>query len=96
MIAKELNVVGIINVQYAIYRDEVYILEANPRASRTVPIVSKVMGFTLANIATKLMLGKKISDFPELTHASLPYVGVKEAVFPFNMFPKSIRSSGPR
>ncbi len=95
MIAKELNVVGIINVQYAIYRDEVYILEANPRASRTVPIVSKVMGFTLANIATKLMLGKKISDFPELKHASLPYVGVKEAVFPFNMFPEVDPLLGP-
>ncbi len=95
MIAKELNVMGIINVQYAIYRDEVYILEANPRASRTVPIVSKVMGFTLANIATKLMLGKKISDFPELKHTHLSYVGVKEAVFPFNMFPDVDPLLGP-
>ncbi len=63
-IAKELKVVGIINIQYAICDDKVYILEANPRASRTVPIVSKIMGIPIANIATQLMLGKKIKDFP--------------------------------
>ncbi|HOW88409.1 MAG TPA: carbamoyl-phosphate synthase large subunit [Candidatus Omnitrophota bacterium] len=94
-IAKELAVVGLINVQYAICNDKVYILEANPRASRTVPIVSKMTGVSMARIATKLMLGKKISDFPELKPAKLPYVGVKEAVFPFNMFPEVDPVLGP-
>jgi len=78
--------VGIINVQYAIADGEVYILEANPRASRTVPVVSKVTGLPLARLATQLMLGKKIKDFPELEKRELAHVGVKEAVFPFTMF----------
>ena len=85
-IAQELDVVGIINVQYAICDDEVYILEANPRASRTVPLVSKVMGLQLAQVATRLMLGKKLADFPELVKRDVAHFGVKEAVFPFNMF----------
>ncbi|MEE9191882.1 MAG: carbamoyl-phosphate synthase large subunit, partial [Candidatus Aerophobetes bacterium] len=86
-IAKELKVVGLINIQYAISDEKVYILEANPRASRTVPLVSKVTGIPIARVATYLMLGKKLKDFPELKKYELPYVGVKEAVFPFNMFP---------
>jgi carbamoyl-phosphate synthase large subunit len=86
-IAKELKVVGLINIQYAICDDKVYILEANPRASRTVPLVSKVTGIPIARIATYLMLGRKIKDFPELRKYKFPYVVVKEAVFPFNMFP---------
>ncbi|MBT4484139.1 MAG: ATP-grasp domain-containing protein, partial [Candidatus Latescibacteria bacterium] len=94
-IAKELKVVGIINIQYAICDDVVYILEANPRASRTVPIVSKVMGITLASIATKVMLGKKLKDFPELKKKKVPFLGVKEAVFPFNMFPEVDPLLGP-
>jgi carbamoyl-phosphate synthase large subunit len=94
-IARELNVVGIINVQYAICRDQVYILEANPRASRTVPLVSKVAGLPLARIATLLMLGRKLKDFPELRRRVLPYWGVKEAVFPFNMFPEVDPLLGP-
>jgi len=94
-IAKELNVVGLMNIQYAIADDKVYILEANPRASRTVPIVSKMTGISIARIATLLMLGKKISDFPELTKKELPYFGVKEAVFPFNMFPEVDPLLGP-
>ncbi len=94
-IALELNVVGLINIQFAICDDEVYILEANPRASRTVPLVAKTIGIALARIATLLMLGKKISDFPELVHRSLPYVTVKEAVFPFNMFPEVDPVLGP-
>ena len=85
-IAQELNVVGIINVQYAICDDQVYILEANPRASRTVPLVAKVVGLPLARLATQLMLGKKLADFPEVKKQNVPYFGVKEAVFPFNMF----------
>lgn len=94
-IAKELKVVGLINVQYAICNDKVYILEANPRASRTVPIVSKMTGISMARIATKIMLGKKLSEFPELRAIKLPYVGVKEAVFPFNMFPEVDPVLGP-
>jgi len=94
-IAKELGVVGIMNIQYAICDDKVYILEANPRASRTVPLVSKVMGIPIAHIATQIMLGKKIKDFPELRVRELSYVAVKEAVFPFNMFPKVDPLLGP-
>jgi len=94
-IAKELNVVGLMNIQYAICDNKVYILEANPRASRTVPIVSKVTGIPIAHIATQIMLGKKIKDFPELKTHKLPYVAVKEAVFPFNMFPEVDPLLGP-
>ncbi len=95
-IAKELRVVGLMNIQYAICDDKVYVLEANPRASRTVPLVSKIMGLSMARIATQLMLGKKIKDFPELKKPrKIPYVGVKEAVFPFNMFPEVDPLLGP-
>ena len=95
IIAKELKVVGIINIQYAICHDKLYILEANPRASRTVPIVSKVMGVPIARIATFLMLGKKLKDFPEIKKIKAVFVGVKEAVFPFNMFPEVDPLLGP-
>jgi carbamoyl-phosphate synthase large subunit len=84
-IAIEMNVVGLMNIQYAIYNDVVYILEANPRASRTVPLVSKVCNIPMAKIATGLMLGKKLSDF-NLKRKEIKHFGVKEAVFPFNMF----------
>jgi carbamoyl-phosphate synthase large subunit len=94
-IAKELKVAGLINIQFAICEGRVYILEANPRASRTVPFVSKTVGIPLARIATLLMLGKKLSDFPEVMHRKLPYVSVKEAVFPFNMFPEVDPVLGP-
>jgi len=94
-IAKELKVIGLINIQYAICDDKVYILEANPRASRTVPIVSKMTGISIARIATQIMLGRRLSDFPELKIQKLPYVGVKEAVFPFNMFPEVDPLLGP-
>jgi len=94
-IAKTLKVVGLINVQYAICDGKVYVLEANPRASRTVPIVSKVMGISLARIATQLMLGKKLKDFPNLKKAKPEFFGVKEAVFPFNMFPEVDPLLGP-
>jgi carbamoyl-phosphate synthase large subunit len=94
-IAEELKVIGLMNIQYAICEDKVYILEANPRASRTVPLVSKVTGMPIARIATQIMLGKKIKDFPELEIRKLPYVGVKEAVFPFNMFPEVDPVLGP-
>jgi carbamoyl-phosphate synthase large subunit len=84
-IAIEMNVVGLMNIQYAIYKDVIYILEANPRASRTVPLVSKVCNIPMAKIATGLMLGKKLADF-DLENKKLKHFGVKEAVFPFNMF----------
>ncbi|MEW6672122.1 MAG: carbamoyl-phosphate synthase large subunit [Thermodesulfobacteriota bacterium] len=93
-IAMELNVVGLMNIQYAIANDTVYILEANPRASRTVPIVSKVCNIPMANLATRIMLGQKLSDL-KLKHRSLPHFGVKEAVFPFNMFPEVDPLLGP-
>jgi carbamoyl-phosphate synthase large subunit len=94
-IARELKVVGLMNIQYAICDDKVYILEANPRASRTVPLVSKVTGIPIARYATYLMLGRKLTDFPELKRRELSYVGVKEAVFPFNMFPEVDPILGP-
>ncbi len=84
-IACELNVVGVMNMQYAIADDVVYVLEANPRASRTVPIVSKVCGIPMARIATQLMLGKKLSEM-KLERKRISHFGVKEAVFPFPMY----------
>jgi carbamoyl-phosphate synthase large subunit len=93
-IAIELQVVGLMNIQYAIAGDTVYILEANPRASRTVPLVSKVCNLSMANLATQIMLGKKLSDF-DLKDRPLAHFGVKEAVFPFNMFPEVDPLLGP-
>ncbi len=93
-IAMELNVVGLMNIQYAIHKDVVHILEANPRASRTVPLVSKVCNVSMARIATQIMLGASLSDF-KLTHKPLPHFGVKEAVFPFYMFPEVDPVLGP-
>jgi len=84
-IATKLNVVGLMNMQYAIANDIVYVLEANPRASRTVPLVSKVCNISMARVATQLMLGKKLSDL-NMKQRKIPHFGVKEAVFPFNMF----------
>ncbi len=94
-IAKELGVVGLMNIQFAICDGKVYILEANPRASRTVPIVSKVACISLARLATQVMLGKKLKDFDGFKTKKIPYVGVKEAVFPFNMFPAVDPLLGP-
>jgi len=93
-IATELNVVGLMNIQYAIMDNVVYILEANPRASRTVPLVSKVCAISMARIATQLMMGKKIDDL-DLRSRIIPHFGVKEAVFPFNMFPEVDPILGP-
>ncbi len=93
-IAKDLDVCGVMNIQFAICDDVVYIIEANPRASRTVPIVSKITGVALAKIATEIMMGKKIADF-ELANKRPDFFGVKEAVFPFNMFPEVDPLLGP-
>ncbi|MBA4418664.1 MAG: carbamoyl phosphate synthase large subunit [Syntrophus sp. (in: bacteria)] len=93
-LAIELKVVGLMNIQYAIADDKVYILEANPRASRTVPIVSKVTGVQMARIATQVILGKRLSGM-NLKHKKYPHVGVKESVFPFVMFPEVDPTLGP-
>jgi len=85
--AKELHVVGLMNVQYAVKEDKVYVLEVNPRASRTVPFVSKVIGVPLAKLATKIMLGAKLKDLGFTKEIIPKYVAVKESVFPFNRFP---------
>ena len=86
-LAKELNIIGLMNVQYAVKDAKVYVLEVNPRASRTVPLVSKVIGVPLANLATKVMLGKKLKGLGFTDEVIPPYVAVKESVFPFNRFP---------
>jgi carbamoyl-phosphate synthase large subunit len=93
-IALELKVVGLMNIQYAIAGDRVYILEANPRASRTVPLVSKVCGISMARIATQVMLGKKLKNL-NMQKNPVRHFGVKEAVFPFNMFPEVDPLLGP-
>jgi carbamoyl-phosphate synthase large subunit len=93
-IAVELNVVGLMNIQYAICKDVVYILEANPRASRTVPLVSKVCNVSMARLAVQCMLGKKLSQL-RLAQKKFSHFGVKEAVFPFNMFPEVDPLLGP-
>jgi len=86
-LAFELGVVGLINIQFAIKDDDLYVLEVNPRASRTVPFVSKTKGVPLAKIAVRVMLGEKLRDFGLGRIKSIPYISVKEAVLPFNKFP---------
>ena len=93
-IAQELDVLGLMNIQYAIARDVVYVLEANPRASRTVPLVSKVCNVYMARIATQLILGRKLAEM-DLKRRQITHFGVKEAVFPFNMFPEVDPVLGP-
>jgi carbamoyl-phosphate synthase large subunit len=93
-IAVEMGVVGLMNIQYAIADDKVYILEANPRASRTVPLVSKVCNIPMPRIAVQVMLGAKLKDMG-LVRRPFSHYGVKEAVFPFNMFPEVDPVLGP-
>jgi carbamoyl-phosphate synthase large subunit len=85
-LAKALNVVGLINVQYAVKEGLVYVLEVNPRASRTVPFVSKAIGVPLAAIAARVMLGETLDDIGFTEEVAPAYISVKEAVFPFNKF----------
>jgi carbamoyl-phosphate synthase large subunit len=93
--AMELNVIGLMNVQFAIRKGEIYILEVNPRASRTVPFVSKAIGVPLAKLAAKVMAGRKLSDLG-FTETVVPsHVSVKEAVFPFIKFPGVDTLLGP-
>lgn len=97
-IARELNVIGLMNMQYAITGDKVYVLEANPRASRTVPLVSKVCDISMARIATEIIMANyngKPSSIDTLVQKKIPHFGVKEAVFPFNMFPEVDPLLGP-
>ena len=97
-IAVEMNVCGLMNMQYAIEGDTVYVLEANPRASRTVPLVSKVCDINMVKIATEIItssLTGNPSPVPELKDRQIDHYGVKEAVFPFNMFPEVDPLLGP-
>jgi carbamoyl-phosphate synthase large subunit len=84
--ARELKVIGLMNVQYAIKGETVYVLEVNPRASRTVPFVSKAIGFPLAKLAAKVMAGKKLAELGFTKEVWPKYWAVKESVFPFNRF----------
>ena len=93
-LALALNVVGLMNVQFAIKDGKVYILEVNPRASRTVPFVAKVIGMPVAKIASRVMAGEKLSSF-NLKRKKLGHIAVKEAVFPFNRFPGVDALLGP-
>jgi carbamoyl-phosphate synthase large subunit len=93
--ALELKVKGLMNVQYAIRNEMVYVLEVNPRASRTVPFVSKATGISWAKIATKIMAGKTIKQLKVKEKLDLPHIAVKEAVFPFSKFPGSDTVLGP-
>ena len=85
-LALALNIVGLINIQFAIKNDEIYVLEVNPRASRTVPFISKAIGIPVAKIAARIMAGEKIEDF-NLKKRNTNIFAIKEAVFPFNKFP---------
>jgi carbamoyl-phosphate synthase large subunit len=97
-IAEEMHVCGLMNMQYAIEKGKVYVLEANPRASRTVPLVSKVCATQMVSIATQIITSE-FTNIPspilELKEKVIPYYGVKEAVFPFNMFPEVDPLLGP-
>lgn len=97
-IAEEMHVKGLMNMQYAIEDGKVYVLEANPRASRTVPLVSKVCNIRMVPLATDIVTSEitgRPSPVPALTEQNIPYYGVKEAVFPFNMFPEVDPVLGP-
>ncbi|MEW6325661.1 MAG: carbamoyl-phosphate synthase large subunit, partial [Nitrospirota bacterium] len=95
LLALELGVVGLMNIQFAVRHGELYVLEVNPRASRTVPFVSKAIGRPLAKIAMKVMLGASLKELGLLEERRLRYTAVKEAVFPFNRFPGVDTILGP-
>ncbi len=95
-IALRLGVVGLLNIQFAVFGDEeLYVIEANPRASRTVPFVSKAIGVPLAKVACRLMLGERLADMDLALPASPGHVSVKEAVLPFGRFPRADSLLGP-
>jgi carbamoyl-phosphate synthase large subunit len=95
-IALRLGVIGLINIQFAVYGDEeLYVIEANPRASRTVPFVSKAIGLPLAKLACRLMLGERLADMEHELPPPPQHVSVKEAVLPFDRFPRADALLGP-
>ena len=97
-IAEEMHVKGLMNMQYAIENDKVYVLEANPRASRTVPLVSKVCNIRMVPLATEIITSEitgRPSPIADLKEQNIPFYGVKEAAFPFNMFPEVDPVLGP-
>ncbi|MGQ9569824.1 MAG: carbamoyl-phosphate synthase large subunit [Thermodesulfovibrionales bacterium] len=94
-LAKELNVIGLMNVQFAVKNGDIYILEVNPRASRTIPFVSKATGIPLAKIAAKLMVGKTLNELGIKEEREIEHISVKEAVFPFDRFPGVDTILGP-
>jgi len=93
--AKELKVIGLMNIQFAVKDEELYVIEVNPRASRTVPFVSKATGVSLAKLAAKVMLGHKLTDLGFTETIIPPHYAVKEAVFPWNRFPGVDTVLGP-
>ncbi|GAG03009.1 unnamed protein product, partial [marine sediment metagenome] len=94
-LARALEVVGLMNVQYAVHRGEVYVLEVNPRASRTIPFVAKATGVPLAQLAAKVMLGHSLEELGLTSEVTIGHVAVKEAVFPFARFPRTDTQLGP-
>ena len=94
-LAKELNVIGLINIQYAVKNGSLYVLEVNPRASRTVPFVSKTIGVPLAKMAARIMAGKTLKEIGFTSEKDVGYISVKEAVFPFIKFPGVDTILGP-
>nr|HPR55968.1 ATP-grasp domain-containing protein [Deltaproteobacteria bacterium] len=94
-IAKELGVIGLMNIQYAVKGTDVYVLEVNPRASRTVPFVSKAIGLPVAKLATQVMLGRSLKELDFTRKRTPRHVSVKESVFPFKRFPNINISLGP-
>jgi carbamoyl-phosphate synthase large subunit len=94
-LARALNVVGLMNIQFAVQNGVVYVLEVNPRASRTVPFVSKTTGLALAKIAARTMIGRTLEELDATVERVPPYFSVKEAVFPFSKFPEADPILGP-
>ena len=95
-LVNELKILGLMNIQYAIKDDEIFILEANPRASRTIPFLAKAIGIPFIKIAAELIVGKTLTeDYQNFDNNTLPYFAIKEAVFPFNKFPNTDVILGP-
>jgi carbamoyl-phosphate synthase large subunit len=94
-LAKELRVKGLLNIQYAVKNDRLFVLEVNPRASRTIPFVSKATGVAWAKVATKVMVGKSLKEQGITKEIEIKHIAVKEAVFPFNRFPGADAVLGP-
>ena len=95
VLAKSLQVIGLVNIQFAIKDDQIFVLEVNPRASRTVPFVAKATGIPIAMIAARLMAGEKLSNFDLNSKSTRPHIAVKEAIFPFSRFPGVDTVLGP-